>query len=338
MKKELIVRPIRGEERQMWDQLMAAHHYLGLKQLVGESIRYVALFNGQWVALLGWTSAAYKSGSRDRWIGWDEDTRHKRLKFLANNSRFLMLPEVRVKNLASQILAANLKRLPGDWVKAYGHPVWLTETFIDPTRFAGTCYRAAGFTPLGQTRGFRRNAGYYYAHGNVKTILIRPLHQDVRQWLRAPFLSPALLTLGKNPLVDLNQLPVEGLLKHLEEVVVPRMPRGVRHQSATVLTVITCAVLSGAASYMDLGRWAAGLPQSTLKALGTQHSPNRRRFMPPSEATLRRVLQAVDMASLCRAVSGWLASQGLKSVAPVAIERLHSLRERTANRGDGHAQ
>ncbi len=136
MKKELIVRPIRGEERQMWDQLMAAHHYLGLKQLVGESIRYVALFNGQWAALLGWTSAAYKSGPRDRWIGWDDDTRHKRLKFLANNSRFLMLPEVRVKNLASQILAANLKGLPGDWVKAYGHPVWLTETFIDPTRFS----------------------------------------------------------------------------------------------------------------------------------------------------------------------------------------------------------
>ncbi len=84
--------------------------------------------------------------------------------------------------------------------------------------------------------------------------------------------------------MDLNQLPVEVLLKHLEEVVVPRMPRGVRHQSATVLTVITCAVLSGAASYMDLGRWAAGLPQSTLKALGTQHSPNRRRFMPPQRS------------------------------------------------------
>lgn len=328
MEKELIVRPIRDKERETWDRLMATHHYLGLKHLVGESIRYVALLNGQWVALLGWTSAAYKSGPRDRWIGWDEDTRHKRLKFLANNSRFLILPEVRVKNLASQILAKNLRRLPDDWVKVYGHPVWLTETFIDHTRFAGTCYRAAGFIPLGQTRGFRRNAGYYYAHGKEKTILIRPLHRDVRKWLTAPFLSPALL-LGKNPLVDLNRLPVEGLLKHLEEVAVPRLPRGVRHQSAAVLTVIICAVLSGAESYMDLGRWAASLPQSTLKALGTQRSPKKRRFVPPSEATLRRVLQTVDMTSLCRAVTGWLASQGLKNVAPVAGERLHSLRERT---------
>lgn len=328
MEKELIVRPIMDEERETWDQLMAAHHYLGLKRLVGESIRYIALLNGQWVALLGWTSAAYKSGPRDRWINWDEDTRHKRLKFLANNSRFLILPKVRIKNLASQILAANLRRLPGDWVSTYGHPVWLTETFVDHTRFAGTCYRAAGFLPLGQTRGFRRNAGYYYEHGNAKTILIRPLHQDVRQWLTAPFLSPALL-MGKNPLVDLNQLPVEELLKHLEEVSVSRMPRGIRHQSAAVLTVTVCAVLSGAVSYIDLGRWAAGLPQSTLRRLGTQHSPHKRRFVPPSEATLRRVLQAVDMASLFQAVTGWLASQGLKSVAPIAVERFHSLRERT---------
>lgn len=328
MEKELIVRPIQGEERETWDQLMADHHYLGLKHLVGESIRYVALLNGQWVALLGWNSAAYKSGPRDHWIGWDEDTRHKRLKFLVNNARFLILPGVRVKNLASQILAANLKRLPGDWVKVYDHPVWLTETFIDHTRFAGTCYRAAGFIPLGQTRGFRRNAGYYYEHGVAKTILIRPLHQEARQWLTAPFLSPALL-MGKNPLADLNRLSVEELLTRLKEVTIPRMPRGVRHQSSVVLTLIVCAVLSGAESFLGLGRWAAGLPQSTLRRLGAQRSPKQRRFVPPNEITLRRTLQVVDMNSLCRAVAGWLDSQGLKSVTPSVLERLRSLRERT---------
>ena len=175
--------------------------------------------------MLGWTSAAYKSGPRDRWIGWDEDTRNKRLKFLANNSRFLDFRE-----------------------KSPGGP------------------------------------------------------------------QPAAC---------------RGVLKHLEEVAIPRMPRGIRHQSAAVLTVIVCAVLSGALSYMDMGRWAAGLPQSTLKALGTQRSPKKRRFVPPSEATLRRLLQAVDMASLCQAVTGWFDSQGLKSVALAAVERLFSLRERT---------
>ena len=111
------------------------------------------------------------------------------------------------------------------------------------------------------------NAGYYYKHGAAKTILIRPLRQEARQWLTAPFLSPALL-MGENPLVDINRLSVEELLTRLKEVTIPRMPRGVRRQSSVVLTLIVCAVLSGAESFLGLGRWAAGLPQSTLKHLG----------------------------------------------------------------------
>lgn len=178
--QSLSVRPIQGEERNNWDQLMATHHYLGIRHLVGESVRYVALLNGQWVALLGWSSAAFKSAPRDQWIGWSEEQRHQRLKFVVNNSRFLILPDCRIKNLASKTLALNLKRLPADWLKAYGHPVWLAETFIDHTRFTGACYRAAGFIPLGQTRGFGRNAGRYYVHGQAKTILVRPLHPSRR--------------------------------------------------------------------------------------------------------------------------------------------------------------
>lgn len=333
--QSLVVRPIRGEERKAWDQLMATHHYLGFRHLVGESIRYVALLNGQWVALLGWSSAAYKTGPRDRWIGWDEDMRHKRLKFLANNSRFLILPGVRVKNLASRTLALNLKRLPEDWVVAYGHPVWLAETFIDHTRFAGTCYCAAGFIPLGQTRGFRRNAGYYYIHGQTKTILVRPLHRDAGQWLTAPFLSPALL-LGNSPLVDLNRLPVwepGGLVERLQLVTDPRMPRGVRHNSAVILAVAVCATLSGASSYLELGRWAASLPQQTLKRIGCQISQQKRCFAPPSESTIRRTMQAVDITELGRTVAGWLINQGQEKIAACAVQRIHSLRNRAHTKG-----
>jgi hypothetical protein len=332
----LIVRPILDKERNTWDQLMATYHYLGFRHLVGESIRYVALLNGQWVALLGWSSAAYKIGHRDRWIGWDEDMRHKRLKFLANNSRFLILPGVRVKNLASRTLALNLKRLPDDWVTAYGHPVCLAETFIDHTRFAGTCYRAAGFISLGQTRGFRRNAGYYYAHGKTKTILVRPLHQDVGQWLTAPFLSPALL-LGNSPLVDLNQLPVWGtgsLLEYLQLVTDPRMPRGIRHSSAVILTLAVCATLSGASSYLALGRWAANLPQQTLKRLGCQMSQQKRCFASPGEATIRRAIQTVDITALCQTTAGWLIDQGREKIATAAVERLHFLRKRARKEGE----
>ncbi|MHB8127258.1 MAG: Druantia anti-phage system protein DruA [Desulfitobacteriaceae bacterium] len=148
----LIVRPINTDERELWDELMNKYHYLGFRKLVGESIRYIVLLQGKTVALLGWSSAAYKSLHRDQWIGWSEKRRHQRLTFVANNSRFLILPYIRIKNLASKILSLNVKRLSADWQNAYSHPIVLAETFIDHHRFFGTCYRAAGWLELGQTR------------------------------------------------------------------------------------------------------------------------------------------------------------------------------------------
>ena len=94
--KSLVVRPIDNTERDRWDSLMRKHHYLGFRQLVGESIRYVALMQGRWVALIGWASAAYKNGHRDQWIGWSHEQRIKRLRFVVNNSRFLLLPGISI--------------------------------------------------------------------------------------------------------------------------------------------------------------------------------------------------------------------------------------------------
>ncbi len=146
--KSITVRPIETNEREEWDRLMATHHYLGFRHLVGESIRYLAILDGQWVALLAWCSAAYKCGSRDAWIGWNEQQRHQRLKFITNNSRFLILPGINIPNLASRVLALNLKRLSSDWLQVYEHPVIMAETFIDHSRFKGTSYKAAGFIAL----------------------------------------------------------------------------------------------------------------------------------------------------------------------------------------------
>lgn len=335
--QSLVVRPILGEERDNWDRLMAAHHYLGFRQLVGEAIRYVAALNGQWVALLGWSSAAFKSAPRDQWIGWTEELRLQRLKFVVNNSRFLILPGYRLKNLASKTLALNMKRLSADWLEAYGHPVWLAETFIDHTRFTGACYRAAGFLPLGQTRGFGRNAGRYYVHGQAKTILVRPLHHNAREWLAAPFPSPALLLGNELPaLVDLNRLPLAKLLECLLALPDPRLRRGRRYQQTTVLALAVCAVLSGAASYLDMGRFSANLPQDTLRRLGCQRGPQKRGFLPPNEATLRRAIQVVDLDALSQVVAGWLADQGQGQVAAALAERLQAIRARSRPRGNGH--
>ncbi len=168
----LVVRPVLREEDARWNSLMSSHHYLGFRTLPGNSLKYVALLDGEWVALLGWGSAAFKSFHRDRWISWSYEQKMQRLRFVVNNSRFLILPEIRIRNLASKVLSLNVKRLSDDWQRTYGHPVLLAETFIDHSLFRGTCYRAAGFSALGVTRGFRRNGARYFFHGRPKTIFV----------------------------------------------------------------------------------------------------------------------------------------------------------------------
>lgn len=307
--KSLVVRPIFAAEENTWNELMAKHHYLGFRTLVGESLKYVAITpEGQWVALLGWGCAAFKSRHRDCWIGWSGEQKGQRLKFIANNQRFLILPGFQVPNLASRVLALNTKRLAGDWQAIHGHPVLIAETFVDHHRFTGACYRAAGWLPLGQTSGFGRNAGVYYYHGQTKTIFVFPLHKKARQILAAPFLPPEL-TGGEKALVDLNAVYLPGLLDYLATVRDPRKRRGIRHKQVSILAVAICALLSGAKSFVAIGEWAAGLSQDLLKRLGCRWSDRLRRYLPPSEPTLRRTLQSVDAEEVDRVIGNWLASQ-----------------------------
>ncbi|MDD4239594.1 MAG: DUF4338 domain-containing protein [Desulfotomaculaceae bacterium] len=137
-----------------------------------------------------WGTSAFKSGHREKWIGWSQEQKTKRLIFVVNNQRFLVLPGIQIKNLASKVLALNAIRLPADWLAIHGHLALLAETFVDYSRFAGTCYRAAGWLPLGQTSGYGRKGDIYYYHGETKTIFVKPMHKDVQKILSAPFLPP----------------------------------------------------------------------------------------------------------------------------------------------------
>jgi len=221
----LAVRLVRREERERWRELMRKHHYLGLQHIVGESLWYVATSNEEWVALIGWGAAALKCGVRDRWIGWERELQWRRLHLVANNARFLILPGWNQPNVASRLLALNLKRLSQDWEVCHGHPILLAETFVDGARFRGTCYRAAGWQILGQTRGFgKRNQRYWY-HGQPKLVLVRPLSVDAPARLVAPFLPPLRTSTKELGMIDVNRLPLEGeggLIDVLKSVVDPR--------------------------------------------------------------------------------------------------------------------
>jgi len=297
---------------------MRQHHYLGFERIVGESLCYVARQENDWVALLGWGSAALKCGPRDQWIGWDRALQWRRLHLIANNVRFLILPGWHQPNLASRLLALNLKRLSRDWELYYGHPVLLAETFVDSARFRGTCYRAAGWQVLGQTRGFAKRNRRYWRHGQPKLVFVRPLVADAPSRLVAPFLPPLTSQRKETSwMIDVNRLPLEGkdgLIDLLKTLVDPRKPRGVRHPVMTIVAIAVCAALSGARSFCAIAEWAQGLSRDALRQLGSK------RRTPPSEPTIRRVLQRLDADRLDVQIGQWLVRHYPLAGRAVAVD------------------
>lgn len=180
---EACLRLVTPGESYLWDYLVHHYHYLGRPGLVGEHVRYLGFLDGQVVACMGWASAAFKVKARDGFIGWEASTRRKRLLFIANNVRFLILPWIRVPHLASKLLGLSLRRVAQDWQSIYGHPLYLAETFVDTSRFEGTCYKAANWIYVGQTQGSGKRGNRYYDHGQSKAIYLYPLHRDFRRKL-----------------------------------------------------------------------------------------------------------------------------------------------------------
>ena len=251
----LVVRLVRTEERGRWQTLLQQHHYLGCPRMVGQALWYVATLGDAWVALLAWAAAALKCGPRDIWIGWPRALQWRRLPFVVNNVRFCLLPPRR-PHLASQVLARNVRRLSADWERAYGHPVLLAETFVDATRFRGTCYRAAGWQCLGVTRGFAKRNTRYIRHGHPKTVWVRPLSPGAVAALTAPF--PPARRAEEVPMLDANRLPLEGaggLLDLLATVPDPRHRRGIRHPVRAVVALAVCAAVAGVWPNEDVPIW-----------------------------------------------------------------------------------
>jgi len=311
--KSLIVRPILTEEREGWDRQMAEHHYLGFRSIVGESLRYVAILQGQCVALVGWGAAAFKTGPRDQWIGWTTQLQWQRLRWIANNVRFLILPGIAIPNLASKILAQNIRRLSKDWQVVHGHSILLAETFVDSARFKGTCYRAAGWIELGQTRGYGRSAGQYYCHGKPKTIFVLPLRPEARQMLSDH--TCELFKKGGSSMISigLNKQKAASLLEHLMRVKDPRKLQGIRHKKMTILAIVICAILCGARSFAAISDWGKNASQKTLARLGCRKDKRTKRYIAPSEPTVRRVMQTIDAVAVDKEIGAWMLQQAQRS-------------------------
>ena len=304
---EVAVDLVAAEDKARFRALMQAHHYLGALPGIGETLRYVAHDRGQWLALVVFSAPALKCGARDRWIGWSFGVQFDRLHLVTNNSRFLILPGA-PRNLGSQVLALCARRLVRDWPARFGHPLLLVETFVDPTRFHGTVYRAANWIEVGRTRGFRRQRrGYSYRqHAVPKRVFVHPLSRTAQARLRAAHLDPRLR--HGVPKTMLSAAQMRSLPDFFHDIDDPRRRQGRRHALPTVLALATAATLCGMRGYKAISEWVQDLSPKALERFRVRRRQGR--YQVPSLSAIRSLLIRVDPAQLDRALRAWHKAHG----------------------------
>ncbi len=308
---QITVRLIRSDEQERWNQLVSQHHYLKNANLVGEQLRYVAEHEDQWLALLGWSAAAYHIRARDQWIGWDDNQRRARLRLIANNARFCVLgPAGQHPNLASRVLALNGARLSSDWQAAYGHPIVLIESFVDTQLFRGTAYKASGWRDVGYSSGFKRVAqDFYELHERPKQLYVRELIKHAARKLRQRHLPEALRPYEQK--IDPScRMDGEQLLS-LWEMVHRQVPesrslKGMRHKQATVLTLTFAFLLSGGqGGHRAVASFGQDLTQKQRAMVRCWFNRKTRTYEAPTENCVYRVLKAVPVLAFQQALWAW---------------------------------
>ena len=306
--QDIILQPVQQIEQKRFQSLMDAHHYLGALPKIGHTLWYVASFHGEWLALISFSAAAWKCAARDQWIGWGYRYQYDRLHLIANNSRFLILPEHHYPNLASRVLSLCERRISQDWQKRFGYPLLLLETFVDPQVFHGTIYRAANWVYVGDTRGFRRlrqgsRQGYSATPQHPKRIFVRPLTTQTQAHLSQSVLNP-LYCYGV-PKIMLTADQMRTLPAFFADIPDPRRKQGQRHALSTVLAIVAGAVLCGMEGYKSISGWAQDLGPKARERFGCRRRHGRREV--PSCTTIRDIMIRVDPDTLDLALQGWNA-------------------------------
>lgn len=301
----LRVTPVARSEEPRFQWLLEQHHYLGGVPKISETLWYVASYHDEWVALLAFSAAAWKCAVRDRWIGWTFRHQYDRLKLIANNSRFLILPEWHYRNLGSKTLSLCERRLPGDWQARFGHPLVLLETFVDPERFRGTVYRAANWLDLGQSRGYRRTRTGY-GPSSPKQVFVKPLQTDAQAVLSRPVLDPPYQRGVPKMLLTAEQM--RSLPEFFNNIPDPRRSQGRRHRLGTVLAIAAGACLCGMRGYKAFADWAQSLGPKARERFRCRYYRGQR--LVPSESIIRDVLIRVNPVALDRALQRWNAAFG----------------------------
>ena len=318
------LRLLHEHERPEFDRLLTGKHYLHDWVLAGQSLRYVAELDGQWIALLAFSAASLHLKAREKWIGWSPRQRARRLALVVNNSRFLVLPErQRHPNLASRVLGLCLRRLSADWQQRWQHPVLAVESFVDESLYRGTCYRACGFEAVGPTQGFgRASRDFHLPHGQPKQLYLRELRSGARRRLRQARWPEALAVheAERTGPCPFRASSLESLLEQLAALPDGRRGHGLRHRQRFVLACAAVSTLMGACGYRAFENTSKKLTQRQLRALGCQPDEEDGRYYPPSDSTFLRGIKRIEAAALASLIGAWLARQEVGAVLQLAID------------------
>lgn len=318
------LRLLKEEERERFDQLLETQHYLQSARIGGRHLRYVAEVDGDWVAILTFSGAAPHLKQREKWVGWSPRQRARRLGFVINNSRFLLLVErERHPNLASKILGLALRRVAQDWQECWEQRPLVVESFVDESRFRGTCYRACGFEQVGASAGFSRDArDYYTEHGQPKALYLRELEPGARKTLCRPRLPAALLEQEANIAgpCPLKAGELGSLYERFRALEDPRRGHGLHHRAASTLACAAVATLLGAGSYQGFEDVCKRLTEHQLRALRCHYDQKTKRHIVPSDSTFYRVLRLIDPAHMEAIIARWLLEQDIAQLQRLAVD------------------
>jgi hypothetical protein len=308
------VRVASEEECQWFDSLMAEHHYLGAGRPVGDYLRQVVQLDGKAVAVLVWGPACYALKDRDLWISWSASQRLERLKLIVQNRRFLVLaPKGQSPNLASQAMGAALRALPHQWRERFGYRPLLAESFTDLEAYAGTCYKASNWEPVGMSAGYSRHrADFYVANDRPKRLWLRALSPEGRQLLRAAQLPEdcrAGLVAAASGTLPVNAPQMSSLLEVFGQAPDPR-DSNAHYRIGPVMTLIAMAILAGRREVAEIARFATTLKHPQRRRLGLRLKKGTRAFYEvPGYGVFYQVLTRMDPEAFATRLNDWLLTR-----------------------------
>ena len=312
-KNRLKIEVVRAEDAERFDRLLGEYHYLGEANPVGDFLRQAAVLDGEWVGLLAWGSACYALRDRDEYVGWTPTLRAERQKLVVQNRRFALLcGKGERPNLASQILARAAQALPEQWRTEFGYVPVLAETFTDMEAYAGTCYRAAGWEPLGRTQGFSRHrADFYVPRDRPKKLWVKKLRKNALAVLCAQEL-PEEHRAGAHScahgVMPLKAAQIESLHDLLCRVPDPRAANRIFHIGA-LLSIAAMALLSGHRDVAQIHRFGQRLTPSQRKNLGLPRRKGTKFRRVPGYNAYYHLLRRLDPDVLAEPLSEWLRAR-----------------------------